>query len=252
MMRDRRSNWVRNKISEFFFSGIPEKKNSEAIMSQVASLDLSLRVPLIFLGKYDSCSRSKMWSEEHRNANSEAVDVLPRSVSISLRSLVIPLESNLCHLFSNIPHPKKNPGTLLPITISSSLISLSISVYTSPPWCLCDSCPVQREQQRGDFAKTRKRKENIEGKGGKDEFHRHATKLHTFLKGCASCSFVPTSTRAHTATRTYTNTHSPLPENNELPSLLSSFLSFFLPFLSDRHLAKNIISFPSYIHSNWS
>lgn len=48
-------------------------------------------------------------------------------------------------------------------------------------------------------------------RGGRDGFHRRATRPEAFLRGCASCSWVPTFAKAHTPHSTYAHfTHSQL------------------------------------------
>lgn len=73
-------------------------------------------------------------------------------------------------------------------------------------------------------------------RGGRDEFHRRATRLYTFLKGCASCSFRP---HLHQGCTYACLTHSNIPYSHNRAHSSSSILpieqemvtfSFFIPY----------------------
>lgn len=132
-----------------------------------------------------------------------------------------PFKGNLSDLFLNVPDPK---GPSFSPLSSSRLSFPSLSQLTHLP--LLADCPVQRGEgtaERGETEEGRNRKWCSGGGGGRDEFHRRATRLYTFLKGCASCSFVPTS-------HTHTTLHVRMPHTllNPPSLLLPQWCPLFL------------------------
>lgn len=134
----------------------------------------------------------------------------------------------LAQIALSLPSARQQPLSFR--LILSPLIVLTISVYRSACLAARVTAVPHRHGQGSDSReetegrKEGEKREGVRG-GGRDEFRRRATRLYAFLKGCASCSFVPTSTEA---ARTHASTHSHTLSNTHPPLLLPQWCPLFL------------------------
>lgn len=124
---------------------------------------------------------------------------------------------SLTFFFLNIPHA--HPSSFN----SPHYLRLQSSLLLARVTAVLSHREREKGQQRGDGG--RKEKE-VQARRGRDEFHRRATRLYAFLKGCASCSFSsppPLKLTHHTA-----RTHASHTLKHALLLLLPQWCPLFL------------------------